>query len=61
MPNDKQPVDQDVALHVEVKDSVRRHIRSEAAKLGLTMGDYITSLLTTAGGYEPPVPVKAGK
>ncbi len=43
-----------VLLQADVKESVRRHLRVEAAKSGKTMGDVLTDLLRTHGGYEPP-------
>ena len=46
--------DRDVWLQIEVPDSVRRHLKAEAARLGKKMGEYITHVLETYTGYVPP-------
>jgi len=43
-----------VLLQADVKESVRRHLRVEAAKAGKTMGEILTDLLREHGGYAEP-------
>ena len=45
-----------VLLQADVRESVRRHLRVEAAKKGpkTTMGDVITDLLREHSGYTEP-------
>ena len=43
-----------VLLQADVKESVRRHLRVEAAKAGKTMGEVLTDLLRECGGYVEP-------
>lgn len=42
-----------VLLQCHLREGARRYIRSEAAKQGITMGEYLTRLLEDHAGYRP--------
>jgi hypothetical protein len=49
--------DKTVLLQVDMPESARRHLRSVAAALGITMGQFITDMLIAHAGYLPPKPL----
>lgn len=54
MPTTPTIADETVPLQAQVRESVRTHINIEARKARLSIGEYLTQLVTNHAGYIPP-------